>query len=70
MSDEVFTRRQALVGVIAGLFSATVLGCRDKAGPKPEGDGKSLEEMPMTTDPAPTLGWETIASGKYGPAAS
>ncbi len=23
--------------------------------------------MPKSADPAPTLGWETIASGKYGP---
>jgi hypothetical protein len=66
MSDKLFTRRHAL-GVVAGLFSATVLGCRDKGGPKPEGNEDPLEEMPMATDPAPTLGWETIASGKYGP---
>jgi len=33
----------------------------------PEIDSSPLEEMPMATDPAPTLGWEMIASGKYGP---
>ena len=27
----------------------------------------SLEEAPKATDPAPTLGWETIAFGKYRP---
>jgi Galactose oxidase, central domain len=65
MSDELLTRRRAF-GVAAGLFSATVLGCRGKSGPNPPGEEQPLEEMPMATDPAPTLGWETIASGKYG----
>src|SRR5580700_3023105 len=66
MSDRFLTRRHAF-GVVAGLFSATVLGCRDKAGPNLQGKEDSLEEMAMATGPAPTLGWETIASGKYGP---
>jgi hypothetical protein len=65
MSCELLTRRT--LAALAGLFSATVLGCRDKGGPKPDGDEDSLEEMPVAADPAPTLGWETIASGKYGP---
>jgi Galactose oxidase, central domain len=66
MSGEMLTRRPTLAA-LAGLFSAAVLGCRNKGGPKPEGDEDSLEEMPVAADPAPTLGWETIASGKYGP---
>jgi hypothetical protein len=66
MSGELLTRRHTL-GIVAGLFSATVLGCRDKGGRKLEGDEESLEEMPTATGPAPTLGWETIASGQYGP---
>ena len=41
MSDKLLTRRHAL-GVVAGLFSATMLGCRDKGGPKPEGDEDPL----------------------------
>jgi hypothetical protein len=49
------------------LLGAPLLGCWDKGGPKPDVQDSSLDEMPMTTDPAPTLGWETIASGKCGP---
>jgi hypothetical protein len=67
MSDKFLTRRRALgVGAAAGLFSAQVLGCREKSSPKPEGDHVFLEEMPIATDPTPTLGWEMIASGKDG----
>jgi hypothetical protein len=66
MSGELLTRRHTFAAMAAS-FSATVLGCRDKGGPKPEGDEDSLEEMPVAADPPPTLGWETIASGKYGP---
>jgi hypothetical protein len=63
---QIITRRRAL-GAVSGLFSVSVLGCRETSSPKPEGDEVFREEMPVATDPAPTLGWETIASGKYGP---
>jgi Galactose oxidase, central domain len=66
MSDGVFTRRHAL-GVIAGLFGMSVLGCRDKRGGKPVRTGDSSEGTPMVAGPAPTLGWEVIASGNAGP---
>src|SRR5262249_40063326 len=67
MNDKSVTRRGAF-GVVAGLFGA-VLGCRGKRGPDPEGEEYPLEEMPMAGGPAPTLRWETIASGKHGPGA-
>jgi hypothetical protein len=68
MSDKWVTRRHAFK-VAAGLLSATALGCRGKGNPNPVGEEEPLEEMPMAAVPAPTLGWETIASGKYGPGA-
>jgi hypothetical protein len=66
MGDQLMTRRHVL-GAGAWLFGATVFGCRDRSGPKPEGEESPLEEMPLAADRAPTLGWETIAFGKYGP---
>ena len=66
MSDEVLTRRQAL-GAVAGLFSVTVLSCRDKGSKQPVAIGDSSEGTPMATVPTPTLGWEVVASGNAGP---
>ncbi len=53
MSDRQVTRRQILEGT-ALFVSATLSGCR---GRRPK----------MTREPAPTLGWEVIASGNAGP---
>ena len=66
MSDESLTRRLAL-GLIAGLVNAILSGCRKMGGANLEGEEQPLEQMPPATGPAPTLGWETIAAGKYGP---
>ena len=66
MDARMFTRRQA-IGAAAGLCSMPILGCGDKGVEKPARIESSSEETPMVAIPAPTLGWEVIASGNAGP---
>jgi hypothetical protein len=66
MSDRGVTRRQTLQAAIA-LFGAAVLGCGGRSREKPTRSNDAPEVTPMTNDPAPTLGWEVIASGTAGP---
>src|SRR5207247_8395489 len=54
MSDREITRRQALQVTAAFFVGAGLTGC-----------GSRRREM--AREPAPTLGWETIASGNTGP---
>src|SRR5262245_24421532 len=66
MSDRDVTRRQALEAATA-MCAAAVCGCGYGSPEKPERARDASEVKPMSSDPAPTLGWETIASGKAGP---
>jgi hypothetical protein len=66
MHPKMITRRQALSTGL-GFFSATLVGCGNKENASSSGIASALEEMPASTHTPPKLGWETIASGKYGP---
>ena len=66
MRDRVVTRREAIQAAFP-LFAAAALGCGGRNNEQSERTEEVSEGTPMIREPAPTLGWEVIASGNAGP---